>query len=54
MIAGIYVPFSKFGASIGLEPLPMAYFPWLISFLVIYCFMTQGVKTWFIRKYGYN
>jgi Mg2+-importing ATPase len=32
----------------------MNYFPWLVGLLVGYCFLTQWVKTWFIRKFGNN
>ena len=54
MAVGVYVPFSALGARIGLMPLPLSYFPYLALILVMYCFLTQGMKTWFIRKYGYN
>ena len=54
MTLGILIPFSAFGAEIGLQPLPWSYFPWLAAMLVSYCFLTQTVKTWFIRKYGFN
>jgi Mg2+-importing ATPase len=54
MAIGIYVPFSPYGASIGLQPLPLSYFPWLIGMLLGYCFLTQVVKNWFIKKFGYN
>ncbi|MEK8127710.1 magnesium-translocating P-type ATPase [Paenibacillus filicis] len=52
MALGIYIPFSGFGASIGLEPLPMAYFPWLVATLLAYCVVTQLVKRWYIRKFN--
>ncbi|MFF2908379.1 magnesium-translocating P-type ATPase [Paenibacillus sp. NPDC057934] len=51
MVLGIYLPFSGFGASIGLQPLPFAYFPWLIATLLAYCVVTQLVKKWYIRKF---
>ncbi|MFE4709876.1 magnesium-translocating P-type ATPase [Paenibacillus sp. NPDC056722] len=51
MALGIYLPFSGFGASIGLQPLPFAYFPWLIATLLAYCVVTQLVKKWYIRKF---
>jgi Mg2+-importing ATPase len=54
MVIGIMVPFSKYGASIGLQPLPMNYFPWVAGMLVGYCFTTHFVKTWFIKKFGDN
>ncbi|WP_282939918.1 magnesium-translocating P-type ATPase [Paenibacillus sp. RC67] len=52
MIAGIYIPFSSFGESIGLTPLPLSYFPWLVAILLSYCVLTQLVKTWYIRKFN--
>ncbi|HWJ25299.1 MAG TPA: HAD-IC family P-type ATPase, partial [Flavisolibacter sp.] len=52
MAIGIYIPFSPFAASLKLEPLPLAYFPWLLGILFVYCLLTQAVKTWFIRKFN--
>jgi Mg2+-importing ATPase len=49
---GIYLPFSGFGASIGLVPLPMSYFPWLVAILLSYCVLTQLVKRWYIRRFN--
>ncbi|PWU21406.1 MAG: magnesium-translocating P-type ATPase [Bdellovibrio sp.] len=54
MAVGILVPFSDYGKGIGLEPLPLSYFPWLVLILLCYCVMTQLMKNWFVRKYGYN
>lgn len=31
---GIYLPFSGVGSSVGLQPLPMTYFPWLVAAVV--------------------
>lgn len=52
MAIGIAIPFSPFGAYIGLEPLPLSYFPWLIAILLCYCLLTQAIKTWYIRRFG--
>lgn len=52
MALGIYLPFSGFGSSIGLEPLPMSYFPWLVATLLSYCVLTQLIKKWYIRKFN--
>jgi P-type Mg2+ transporter len=54
MAIGVYVPFSVYGNSIGLIPLPGAYFPWLIGILLCYGVATQLMKQWFIKRYGYN
>ena len=52
MALGIYVPFSPLGYYIGLQPQPLAYFGWLIGFLLGYCVLTQVVKRWYIRRFG--
>ena len=49
---GIYLPFSPIGSMIGLTPLPLAYFPWLVGILLAYCILTQGVKTLYVRRFG--
>ena len=51
---GVLVPFTGYGRSIGLAPLPLSYFPWLLVILVSYGVMTQFAKTWFARRFGYN
>ena len=54
MAVGVSLPFSAIGASLGFVPLPASYFLWLVLILSSYCVLTQFVKTWFIKKYGYN
>ncbi len=52
MAAGIAIPFTTFGHNIGLQPLPLSYFPWLAGILLSYCILTQIVKTWYIKKFA--
>ncbi|CAG9416827.1 TPA: magnesium-translocating P-type ATPase [Providencia alcalifaciens] len=52
MALGLYIPFSSFGTMIGLQPLPMEYFPWLVLTLVSYCFVAQGMKHIYIKRFG--
>jgi P-type Mg2+ transporter len=54
MGVGIYLPFSPIASSLGFVPLPAIYFVWLALILTSYCILTQFVKTWFIKKYGYS
>jgi Mg2+-importing ATPase len=54
MGVGMYLPFSPIGNSLGFVPLPESYFLWLAVILSSYCILTQVVKNWFIKKYGYN
>lgn len=52
MVIGFVIPFTSFGASIGLQALPLSYFPWLMGILLSYCVLTQLVKNWYIRKFS--
>ena len=53
MSIGIYIPYTSFGASIGLTPLPLSFFHWLLLTLLAYCALTQCVKVWFINKFHF-
>lgn len=50
--AGICLPFTSFGRYIGMEPLPLGYFPWLVGILLAYCVLTQLVKNWYVRRFA--
>jgi Mg2+-importing ATPase len=54
MAIALYLPFSPIASGLGFVPLPPKYFLWLALILSSYCILTQLVKTWFVRKYGYN
>jgi P-type Mg2+ transporter len=54
MCIGMYLPFSPIASSLGFVPLPAIYFLWLAGILTCYCVLTQLVKIWFIKKYGYT
>ena len=51
MAVGVYVPFSRLGGATGMSRLPWTYFPWLAVTLLAYGALTQGVKTWYIRRF---
>jgi len=51
MLVAVFIPFSSFAGIFKMEPLPFTYFPWLIGILLGYCFLTQVVKNWFIKKF---
>jgi Mg2+-importing ATPase len=53
MLAGLAIPFTGFGRTIGLQPLPWTYFPFLALILASYVVLAQLVKNWYARKYGY-
>ncbi len=52
MAFGIALPFSPLAPALGLTALPLSYFPWLAGTLLAYCLLTQGVKTWYIRRFN--
>lgn len=52
MALGLYIPFSSFGEMIGLQPLPIEYFPWLVLTLVSYCVVAQLMKQFYIKRFG--
>ncbi|SFB31288.1 magnesium-translocating P-type ATPase [Clostridium frigidicarnis] len=52
MILGVWVPFTSFGNSVGLQALPLSYFPWLIGILLSYCMLTQIVKNIYVKKFN--
>ena len=52
MAIGIMIPFTRFGASIGLVTLPWSYFPWLTASLLAYCVLTQGIKNWYVKRFN--
>jgi Mg2+-importing ATPase len=52
MAAGIIIPFTTLGATVGMAPLPWQYFPWLAATLVCYCCLTQAVKVWYMRRFA--
>ena len=51
MALGVCIPFSPLASALKMQPLPLAYFPWLVGILFAYCLLTQAVKAWFIRKF---
>jgi P-type Mg2+ transporter len=54
MAIGLALPLSPLAPALGLVPLPRAYYGWLAAILVCYACLSQLVKTWFVRRYGYN
>ncbi len=52
MLLGIAIPFSPIAGALKMQPLPLTYFPWLIAILTAYCFLTQWIKTAYIKKFN--
>ena len=49
---GTCLPYTGFGASVGLLPLPGVYFGFLAATIVLYMLLATAVKTLFVRRYG--
>jgi len=49
---GTIVPFTSFGAKIGMMPLPGIYFLFLAATLLAYLILAQYVKTRFVKRFG--
>ncbi|RST49603.1 magnesium-translocating P-type ATPase [Variovorax sp. DXTD-1] len=52
--AGIWLPMGRFAHYFRLQALPLAYFPWLAVMLAGYATLTQAVKGWYARRYGWQ
>ena len=50
MLVGIWLPFSPLAPALDFTPLPWLYWPLLLLTLVCYVLLTQGVKSWLLRK----
>jgi Mg2+-importing ATPase len=54
VITAILITFSPLAKSLGFVALPPLYFLILFFMVVTYLFLVQFVKSWFIKKYGYE
>ena len=45
---------SGFAHYFKLQALPLSYFPWLIAILLGYMVLTQAMKGFFVRRYGWQ
>ena len=54
IVVGIALPFSPLASYLQLQALPLAYFPWLIAILAGYMTLTQLVKGFYSRRYGWQ
>jgi len=51
MAVGGTLPYTPFAQALGMVPLPGIFWPFCIGYLVLYSFLTHGVKTWFNRRF---
>ncbi len=51
MLLGVWLPFSPLASALGFTPLPPRYWPLLGLTILGYVLVTQGVKTWLMRRH---
>jgi Mg2+-importing ATPase len=51
MVVGGTLPYTPFAQALGMVPLPAIFWPFCIGYLVLYSFLTHGVKTYFNRRF---
>jgi P-type Mg2+ transporter len=51
---GILLPFTSAGLIFGFTPLPPLFFIFLVVMMAGYLWLTQKVKAWLVRRYGYQ
>ncbi|SQA99278.1 Magnesium-transporting ATPase, P-type 1 [Cedecea neteri] len=54
MALGIALPFSPLAEYLHLQALPLSYFPLLVVILAGYVMLTQAVKGFYSRRYGWQ
>jgi Mg2+-importing ATPase len=52
MAVACALPYSPLAGYLGLVPLPLTFWPWMLATLVAYSLLTHLVKVRFIRRYG--
>lgn len=52
IVIGIIIPFTPLASVLYMEPLPLAYFPWLVGILTAYSFLIHYMKNWYIRRFN--
>jgi Mg2+-importing ATPase len=52
IIAGTVIPYTPFGLTMGMQPMPLIYFPWLALTLILYMALATLLKTMYTRRYG--
>ena len=49
-LVGAGLPFTPLGRYLGFVALPPLYWPFIAATLLSYLLVTQGVKTWLLRR----
>ncbi len=52
ILIGTLIPYTNFGKIMGLSPLPVVYFLWLVATIMTYMVLVTVLKKLYVRKYG--
>jgi len=52
ILVGTVLPYTAFGANLGMEPLPMNFYGWLALTVAAYIALVTVVKNFYIKRYG--
>jgi len=52
MVIGGWLPYSPFAHTLGLVPLPVSFWAFMVTFILIYSVLTHNVKVWYFNKFG--
>ena len=53
MAIGLWLPWGPLAGYFKLQPLPLAFYGWLVAILLGYCTLTTVMKRVYIRRYGW-
>jgi Mg2+-importing ATPase len=54
MLVGISLPMSGIAHYFKLQAMPWSYFPWLAAIIFAYMIVTQCMKAWYTRRFGWH
>ena len=54
MAVGIFIPMSSLADNFKLQALPLMYFVYLVPILLAYAALTQAMKGWYTRRFGWQ
>ena len=52
IIVGTVIPYTNFGASLGMAPIPLNFYEWLFATVVAYMILVTVMKNIYIKRYG--
>jgi Mg2+-importing ATPase len=52
IITGTLIPYTPFGDTMGMQPMPLMYFPWLLLTIILYMALATLLKSMYARRFG--